>query len=194
MSDCCPHCGQPLSQDDIRVDLEAGIVGRNGQIARFTTHEAKVFAALFQAKGRLVTRDAMMEEVYGLEGRDWPDWRTIDVRVFAIRKKIKPLGLTVKTHWGRGYALGGGKMSSLVADAVREQLESIRERAAAAVVSEDVYAKLIDTVDIALRPSLQLHAGEWFIVDARGDILKLNGDRARAVSACLLLRAAGVIG
>lgn len=87
-------------------------------------------------------------------------------------------------------------MSSLVADAVREQLESIRERAVAAVVSEDVYARLDfeGLASITIIPSLRLRAGEWFIVDARGDLLNIHGDRERIVRVCLMARAAGVIG
>lgn len=102
-------------------------------------------------------------------------------------------------------------MSSLVADAVREHLESIRERAVAAVVSEDIALHLMNNhgdeivydpddkcnpriFGLLIRSSLRLQTGEWFIVDARGDILKLNGDRKRVVQVCLTMRAAGVIG
>lgn len=77
-----------------------------------------------------------------------------------------------------------------------EQIDDIAERAAAVVVSPDVYARLsFDEIKrpIDLHPARALARGEWFIVDAKGDILRMHGDRQRVVDVCLAMRAMGVI-
>jgi hypothetical protein len=79
---------------------------------------------------------------------------------------------------------------------IREQIDEIAERAAAAVVaSGDVAfkAQLDSAIALPVHISLLLHAGEWFIVDEKGDLLKIHGDRQRIVDVCLKMRTWGVL-
>lgn len=78
---------------------------------------------------------------------------------------------------------------------IREQIDEIAERAAAVVASEDVAFKvqLDSAIALPVHISLLLHAGEWFIVDEKGDLLKIHGDRQRIVDVCLKMRTWGVL-
>jgi hypothetical protein len=78
---------------------------------------------------------------------------------------------------------------------IREQINEIAERAAAVVASEDVAfkAQLDSAIALPIHVSLLLHAGEWFIVDEKGDLLKIHGDRQRIADVCLKMRTWGVL-
>lgn len=36
---------------------------------------------------------------------DWPAPRVTDVYICKLRKKLKPRGITIKTHWGEGWSI-----------------------------------------------------------------------------------------
>ena len=50
------------------------------------------------------SKDAIMAALYW--DKDEPgEEKIVDVLICKIRKKIKPYGIDIKTHWGRGYYL-----------------------------------------------------------------------------------------
>lgn len=80
----------------------------NGRPIDLTAVEFDILYALIQAKGRIVTRDRLMDLA---RGRDFQAFdRSIDVHISRIRKKVegnpsKPR--LIKTAWGRGYLWEG---------------------------------------------------------------------------------------
>jgi two-component system cell cycle response regulator CtrA len=50
------------------------------------------------------SKSQMMDELYG-DAILQPEIKIIDVLVCKIRKKLKPFGIEISTHWGRGYYL-----------------------------------------------------------------------------------------
>ncbi|MHB2265837.1 winged helix-turn-helix domain-containing protein [Aliihoeflea sp. PC F10.4] len=88
--------------DALRIDEAAGIIVNAGQFAVLTPQEKTLFQKLRSAGGRLVTRQSLLEELYQLEAHE-PEIKIVDVYVCKIRRKLKPLGLTILTEWGKGY-------------------------------------------------------------------------------------------
>lgn len=106
MVDTCPHCGKPYRETQVAIDTEAGTVATKDREVRLTPHEMVVFSRLFDAKGRMVTKGMLLDDIYGLEG-DEPAWAadSIRVRVHALRKKLSTLGFVINCNWGRGYSM-----------------------------------------------------------------------------------------
>ncbi|WP_395175793.1 winged helix-turn-helix domain-containing protein [Roseibium alexandrii] len=107
MDSCkCPTCGATLPKDGVLLDRESGIVIANGRFAQLPKNEFALFAALWDAGGRVLTKEALMDQLYDLfaEGEE-PHIKIIDVYVCKLRKKVKNLPVSVETVWGRGYRI-----------------------------------------------------------------------------------------
>ena len=102
-ADRCPCCRQVLpASAELIVDVEAGIVVRNGRFAALTRHEFEVFEAL--REGRVLSQQQLIARIYW-QADEEPDAKIIDVYVCKIRKRLKPLGVEIQTIWGKGYRL-----------------------------------------------------------------------------------------
>ena len=78
--------------------------GRTGSIG-FTVHEFQLLAFLAKGKGRVLSRDQILDE---LCGRDWSPYdRSVDVLIGKIRQKLKAAGEAdmIITVRGAGYKL-----------------------------------------------------------------------------------------
>ena len=101
------------SEDDLDVisigNIELNLnsyeaVGRTGSIG-FTVHEFQLLAFLAKGKGRVLSRDQILDE---LCGRDWSPYdRSVDVLIGKIRRKLKAAGEAdmIITVRGAGYKL-----------------------------------------------------------------------------------------
>lgn len=65
--------------------------------------ELSVFACLVEAKGRLLTKTALLDYAYGV-GSDVEE-KVIEVYVSRIRSRLKPFGVTITAQRGLGYQL-----------------------------------------------------------------------------------------
>ncbi|HEY6759696.1 MAG TPA: response regulator transcription factor [Baekduia sp.] len=73
-----------------------------------TYSEFEVLRALMNADGRLLTRQALLDSIFG--GHDFRDPRAIDVHVHHLREKLTTAGgdpAWIVTVRGAGYRLGG---------------------------------------------------------------------------------------
>lgn len=66
-------------------------------------HETAVLEALLGRMGKVVSKDQLVEQLYNYE-RD-VGYNAIEVYIHRLRKKLDGSGLTVRTLYGRGYAL-----------------------------------------------------------------------------------------
>ena len=65
--------------------------------------EFDLLAALARDPGAVLTRDGLLEDVWGT---DFPgETRTVDVHVSEVRKKLRPDGPPIETVRGLGYRL-----------------------------------------------------------------------------------------
>ena len=87
---------------DITIDMENREVLKCGEKIDFTPLEFDVFALLVRNKNRTVTRERILNEIWGDDF--FGDTRTVDVRIANIRKK---LGFTdeIRTISKSGYRL-----------------------------------------------------------------------------------------
>jgi DNA-binding response OmpR family regulator len=75
----------------------------DGQAIRFTLTEFKLLAALISARGRVLSRDQLMDKAMGSDV--FITDRAIDVHVTAIRKKLGEASWLIQTVRGVGYKL-----------------------------------------------------------------------------------------
>ena len=83
---------QPRTPDRYRfgqneVDLKRRILLRNGEEQRMTTHEAGVLAYLVANKGRDVSREELLQNVWGYSPA--MATRTVDNQILKLRKKVE---------------------------------------------------------------------------------------------------------
>lgn len=105
----CPTCGQALPDDAIRIDFSAGIVVGNGRFVALPRREMDVLAVLWERRGRMVTKDQIFRAVYAdNDGVEFAD--VVESHMSKMRKKVKPLGLVIRSERFRGYQLLTGSM------------------------------------------------------------------------------------
>lgn len=89
------------------IDVENMIVKRDDEVINFTPKEFEIFLYLVRNKGKIVSRDKMINELWGKDNLyKWS--RSIDVHIQHIRQKIEKNSkghLYLKTISGVGYKL-----------------------------------------------------------------------------------------
>ncbi len=107
--------GAPAEADEVlrigtlEVDMTARDARLNGETLLLTTAELALLALLVRNRGRVLTRDRILDETRGL---DWESYdRSIDVLVSRLRQKLgddpkKPS--FIRTVRGTGYVFIGG--------------------------------------------------------------------------------------
>jgi DNA-binding response OmpR family regulator len=88
----------PLSIDTLKHEV---IV--NDEVIKLTLTEFKLLSALLTARGRVLTRDQLMDKAMGTDV--FVTDRAIDVHITAIRKKLGDANWLVNTVRGVGYRL-----------------------------------------------------------------------------------------
>jgi DNA-binding response OmpR family regulator len=76
-----------LTQNDLLIDTERYEVRRDDELVPLTPVEFKLLVTLVAADGRALTRDQLLDAVYGSDDGDVLD-RTIDVHVGRLREKL----------------------------------------------------------------------------------------------------------
>jgi two-component system alkaline phosphatase synthesis response regulator PhoP len=88
------------------IYLDKMILKRNEQEEPLTPKELGIIRLLFKNRGKVVSRDLMMKEIWG-DGV-YVTERVIDTNVVSIRKKIGDMGRKpkfIKTVFGVGYKM-----------------------------------------------------------------------------------------
>lgn len=77
----------------------------SGSDVTLTLKEFELLTYLLKNKGNVLTRDQILQEIWGYEfdGEN----RTVDVHVRTLRSKLGPCGELVETVRGIGYRIGG---------------------------------------------------------------------------------------
>ena len=91
---------------DLVVDLKTRLVSVHDKPVRLTGREYCVFELLSVRKGIIVTKQILLDYLYG--GVDAPQLKIIDVFVCYLRKKLAQAtggNHYIETVWGRGYML-----------------------------------------------------------------------------------------
>jgi DNA-binding response OmpR family regulator len=78
---------EPVALGDLRIDFERRAVTMRGDEARLTYVEFEILAALALSPGRVMTRESLLEHVWGDSA--YRDPRTIDVHIRHLREKLE---------------------------------------------------------------------------------------------------------
>ena len=98
-----PADGGMLRAGPLLIDTNKHEVTLNGEAVKLTLTEFKLLSALVSARGRVLTRDQLMDKAMGTDV--FVTDRAIDVHITAIRKKLGDASWLVRTVRGVGYRL-----------------------------------------------------------------------------------------
>ena len=93
--------GGVLEVNGISIDPGTREVLRNGDPVEATTFEFDILETLMRSAGRVVSRDELMEELYGRKAT--PFDRSVDMHISHLRKKLEGDKPLIKTVRGVGY-------------------------------------------------------------------------------------------
>lgn len=93
------HRGAVLNTADATLN-------RNGEQIDLTKNEYRILQLLMEQKGKIVSRDALMQRLW--ETDNYVDENTLTVNMTRLRKKLELVGLTdfIVTKKGLGYLIG----------------------------------------------------------------------------------------
>ena len=99
---------EEFSFGDVRIRLRGRQVFKAGQEVRLTRKEFDLLRYLVEHRGEVVTRDRLLDEVWGYE--QFPTTRTVDTHVLRLRQKFEKdpeRPAWILTVHGQGYKFSG---------------------------------------------------------------------------------------
>ncbi|MBI3402132.1 MAG: response regulator transcription factor [Acidobacteria bacterium] len=87
--------------DRLLADFDAVAIAVEGAPVRLTRREFELLRYLVQNKNRVVSRDRLLERVWGYERL--VETRSVDVHVGRLRSKLRAAGRQIETVVGLGY-------------------------------------------------------------------------------------------
>lgn len=94
-----------LEYKDMKVNLSNGTVTYDDKTIEITKNELKILSYLIKNKGKIVSREKLMNYLWDCEM--FIDDNTLSVNVTRIRKKLEEIGLknVIETRRGLGYII-----------------------------------------------------------------------------------------
>ena len=95
---------QKLEAGTLQVDIARHTVTKNGTKIELTAKEFDLLAMLMKNRGKVLTRDSLLDKVWGVEY--FGDTRTVDVHVRYLRQKVEDdpdHPVLIQTERGVGY-------------------------------------------------------------------------------------------
>ena len=92
-----------INYGPIMFDVQGKMVEVNGQALEFSARELGVLEILMQRPGRVVSKEQLMEHMYGWDNDVSPN--AIEVYIHRIRKRFEPHGVNIRAVRGLGYLL-----------------------------------------------------------------------------------------
>lgn len=100
----------PVGKERITVDTKSMTIAKDGVTLELTQREYELVRVLYGNKGQVLSREALMEQVWNYEGYVG-DVRAVDVAVRRLREKMEDDPAEPKfivTRRGLGYTFGEG--------------------------------------------------------------------------------------
>ena len=98
-----PAAAELFELASLKIDFRSHQVTLAGEDLHLTPSEFKLLGTMVNNRGRVLTRDQLIENILG-EGINVTG-RTIDTHVFGLRKKLKDWGEHIETIRGVGYRI-----------------------------------------------------------------------------------------
>jgi len=95
----------PIAVGDLRIDVARHTVHADGALTSLTPKEFDLLRALAEAHGRVLSREVLLDRVWGYTASGEIESRTVDVHVRRLRMKLGREGRRVVTVKGVGYRL-----------------------------------------------------------------------------------------
>jgi DNA-binding response OmpR family regulator len=92
---------QGYRDENFEIEFDAFIVRYRGQEIRLTHKEFELFRYLVERAGRVLTRERLLERVWGYETE--VETRSIDAHIRRLRLKLGPARNHIETVVGLGY-------------------------------------------------------------------------------------------
>lgn len=89
--------------DELRIDWGKYLVTMKGKPVELTSKEFELLKALLEAKGRVLSRDALLDGVWGYERAMEIETRTVDLHISQLRKKLHHVADRILTIKNAGY-------------------------------------------------------------------------------------------
>lgn len=77
----------PIVHEDLKIDFDRRLVTLAGEEIKVTYVEFEILGALARSPGRVLTRETLLEHVWG--DSEYRDPRTVDVHIRHLREKIE---------------------------------------------------------------------------------------------------------
>jgi two-component system alkaline phosphatase synthesis response regulator PhoP len=88
---------------DLQVDWGRHLVTVKGKAVELTTKEFELLRALLEARGRVLSREALLDKVWGYDRAVEIETRTVDLHISQLRKKLRHLSGHIVTVKNAGY-------------------------------------------------------------------------------------------
>ncbi|HEX7280203.1 MAG TPA: response regulator transcription factor [Solirubrobacterales bacterium] len=79
--------GGPIECEDLKIDFDRRMVTLEDEEVKVTYVEFEILGALARSPGRVLTRETLLEHVWG--DSDYRDPRTVDVHIRHLREKLE---------------------------------------------------------------------------------------------------------
>jgi DNA-binding response OmpR family regulator len=100
-----PRANDVLRVGKLELDLAAREARINGHTVKLRAKEFDLLVTLIEHRGQVLTRDKLLEIVWGFDFAG--ETRTVDVHVAQLRKRIDGAEVDIETVFGVGYKLKG---------------------------------------------------------------------------------------
>lgn len=88
----------------VRLDVLGRTLAIKGRAVKLTRKEFDLFTLFLQRKGRVLTIQRLLEDVWGYDGADYSDPRTVQTHVSSLRRKVGAVvGKRICSVSGIGY-------------------------------------------------------------------------------------------
>ncbi len=95
--------GRPLSAGTVSLDAARHVVTVDGRPVELTPKEFDLLRALLEAAGRVLSREHLLNRVWGYSRADEIESRTVDVHIRRLRAKLGAEERRITTVKGVGY-------------------------------------------------------------------------------------------
>lgn len=87
----------------LKIDLEKHLVSLKDKKIELTAKEFSLLKTLMEADGRVLSREVLLEQVWGIDRAVHIETRTVDMHIGQLRKKIKTEAFRILTVKNSGY-------------------------------------------------------------------------------------------
>ena len=99
------EAGESYDDGRLRIDFEDVRVSCDTKNVKLTHKEFQLLSTLAKKKGRVITRQHLLDQVWGYSY--YGDARTLDVHIRRLRQKLETCGDCIETVVGVGYRFTG---------------------------------------------------------------------------------------